>query len=278
MNSASRWPPSVVTSSPTTTSTRSPRSAADRPGGHGGIDPLVVGDGDDVEVGVALDVVEDRARRSPSRRWRRCGCAGRRGLAGPAGRHVAASDAAPALGRLRGRARSGRRPPTTARARVGHDPLERRGERRHRRGHPLAARALGRDRRRPRAGRGSASDAGPPDADHVERRAALDRQHRRAERQVRRCPEQRDREAAAGQVAIADQARPRSRRGARRAARGAPRAGRRSGRPAAPRVRTKQSWSACVVDRLHRRDGATDPRRQEERRAARSRRSGGRRR
>ena len=33
--------------------------AGDRPGGHGRIDPLVVGDRDDVEIGLPLDVLED---------------------------------------------------------------------------------------------------------------------------------------------------------------------------------------------------------------------------
>ena len=36
-----------------------PAVAGDRPAGDGGVDPLVVGDRDDVEVGLALDVVED---------------------------------------------------------------------------------------------------------------------------------------------------------------------------------------------------------------------------
>ena len=48
-----------MTSSPTTTSTRRPRSRAIARAATRRVDPLVVGDGDDVEVGPALDVVED---------------------------------------------------------------------------------------------------------------------------------------------------------------------------------------------------------------------------
>ena len=55
----------VETSSPTITSRAEPEVPGHRPGRDRGVDPLVVGDRDDVEVGLALDVVEDR-RRSPS--------------------------------------------------------------------------------------------------------------------------------------------------------------------------------------------------------------------
>ena len=48
--------------------------------------------------------------------------------------------------------------------------------------------------------------AGAPDGHRVGRDAALDGQHRRPHRHRRRGPEQRDRDAAAGQVAIADEA------------------------------------------------------------------------
>ena len=58
-HSPSRWPPRVVISSPTTTSTRQPAVARHRPAGERGVDPLVVGDADDVELGAPLDVVED---------------------------------------------------------------------------------------------------------------------------------------------------------------------------------------------------------------------------
>ncbi len=102
--------------------------ARDRPGGQRRVDPLVVGDGDDVEVGPSLDVVEDGvdARGAVAGQGvdveigapetRRVG-----GLAGhaaaPRRSDPAPSSAAAAPPRLRGRARSGRRPPTTGRGR-----------------------------------------------------------------------------------------------------------------------------------------------------------------
>ena len=115
---------SVVTSSPTTTSTGRPRSRAIVRAATRGVDPLVVGDRDDVEVGRALDVVEDRRDRRRSRReasvwmWRsaRPRRVGHRSCRPASGRRRPRSPparrAAP-----RGPARSGRRPPTTAPAR-----------------------------------------------------------------------------------------------------------------------------------------------------------------
>ena len=50
----------MVTSSPTMTSARRPRSRAIACAATRRVDPLVVGDRDDVELGQALDVVEDR--------------------------------------------------------------------------------------------------------------------------------------------------------------------------------------------------------------------------
>ena len=79
MNSASRWPPSVVTSSPTMTSTAGRGRAAIDRAGERGIDPLVVGDGDDVEVAARGDVLEDLDDVGDAVRGDACGCAGRRG-------------------------------------------------------------------------------------------------------------------------------------------------------------------------------------------------------
>ena len=87
-----------------------------RPPGQRGIDPLVVGDGDDGQVRPPLDVVEDRLDgRGP--------VAGRGvdvevgATDGVAGRSVMPPPPAPRRRPTRGRARSGRRSPTTGRAR-----------------------------------------------------------------------------------------------------------------------------------------------------------------
>ena len=268
MNRASRWPPSVVTSSPTTTSdAQAPVAAIARAATAASIRSwsLIAMTSRSVCV---LDVVEDRRSRSPSRRRRRCGCAGRPGRAASVRSAIGGlqvrpdreEDGPPLFGR-RGRpfARRLRRAPSSSRSR---------------------ARAAC-----PSAGTGTASQAAPvarppapPDAGDVERRAALDGEQGRPEGQGGRRSEQLDRQTAAGQVAIADEARRRSRR------RRAPSSSRRASRrptirtPAAPRVRTKKAWSSASLDGLHRarrrRRRATRGRAP----AARSHRSGGRRR
>ncbi len=58
-NSARRWPPRVVISSPTMTSRRDPRSRARARAASARVDPLVVADADDVEARLSFDVVED---------------------------------------------------------------------------------------------------------------------------------------------------------------------------------------------------------------------------
>ena len=141
---------------------------------------------------------------------------------------------------------------------------------------PLAARPRLRDAHRREAST-IPSDARPPDADDVGGRAALDGEHRRAERQPGRGAEQLDRHPAAGQVAVADEPDRCAGTRARRAARGGPRAGRRCGCPpprgcgrTSPGARRRR-WSPSA--RRRRRPGG-----EEQRRAARWRRSGGRRR
>ena len=232
MNSARRCPPSVVTSSPTMTST-SGRDRGPSPGRRGGIDALVVGDGDDVEVGRFAR----RGRGSPStsavpsdaRVWM-CRSARpavdrgsvRRGLARDVGRRLEV-----------GPDREEHRPPLFRRVR--DEPLERPRRAAVRRRDPFAAGALGRDGDGLHAPEVAAA-AGPPDADDVDRRAALDGEHRRARAAAWRGPRKADRHAAAGQVAVADEA---DARPARSAASSSRRASRRPTirTPAAPRVR-----------------------------------------
>ena len=121
----------------------------------------------------------------------------------------------------RGRARSGRRPPTTAPARP------RRSARTRPRAPVIVAvtrsrrDAVARAPRRARADRGSGPTPMRRTPTTYGRRAALDGEHRRSERQVGRCPEERHEHPAAGQVAVADEAdrRPVAERGEQLAAR-----------------------------------------------------------
>ncbi len=65
-NRPSRWPPRVLISSPTITRVRQPAIEGDPAGRERGVDPLVIGDRDDVEHALALDAVEDLGdRRRP---------------------------------------------------------------------------------------------------------------------------------------------------------------------------------------------------------------------
>jgi hypothetical protein len=149
----SRWPPRVVTSSPTTTSARRPRSRAIAWAATAAVDPLMIGDGDDVEVGPCLDVVEDRGDAGRAIARRACGCAGphdrggawRRSCGGPRAPGLSsggpAASVASAPPQPRDPARSGRRPPTTDRG-VGDEVLERGGQAGHGGRHPFAARPL----------------------------------------------------------------------------------------------------------------------------------------
>ena len=184
---ARRWPPRVVTSSPTTTSTGRPRSRAMRPPRDGRVDPLVVRDRDDVELGVALDVVEDlddaggpvRGERvdvqvGAAAAVSRVGHAARARSRLPAARSGQIGWNGPPL--LRGGARSGAR----TRAAIG-------GERS----------VVTRSRRVPSAGtgtppprRGNARRI-PPHAEHVDRDARLEREQRRTRRERRRRAEER---------------------------------------------------------------------------------------
>ena len=179
----------------------------------------MVRDGDHVEVPARRDVVEDRDHVGGA--VRRDGVdvqvgASRSVAHGASGFAAMASAASGAVaGRYRsGRRRRGRRlevrpdreehgPPLLGG--VLDDAFEAAGDGGHRRDHALAAAAL----------RGHldgidapdvATHADPPRPDHVDRRTTLDREHRRAERQLGRRTEQLGRHAAAGQVAIADDA------------------------------------------------------------------------
>ena len=253
--------------------------AGHRPGGDGRIDPLVVGDRDDVEVGLPLDVVED-------------------GLdaGGPVGGEgVDVQVGAPrrsAWSVMRGARRSGSPVARRPRRRVGGWPsgrrrrLEVRPDREEDRP-PLLGRvrdeplegarpgraivAVTRSRRVPSAGTSTGEDPAAVLADRlarthgqrIGRHAALDGQHRRAHRQRRRGAEERDRRPAAGQVAVADEPDRDAVAQRLRAARGAPRAGRRAGcRPRRGSARTRPA--ARVVERLHRRRRSAPTRNGEE--------------
>ena len=145
----------------------------------------------------------------------------------------------------------------------GHDPLERGREPGHRGRDPFAPRALGRH------GHGFQAAAVPadpdaPDADDIQGRAALDGQHGRAERQVGRRPEERDGEAATGQVAIADQA------DGRAVAEGGQELASRLAQADDPHARGTSGpdepvLEARIVDRLHGCHGVADPRGEVER-------------
>ena len=246
MYSARRWPPSVVTSSPTTTSIGSPRSRAIGRPATRGVDPLVVGDRDDVQV-----------RRRPTcsrisvtaacRPRRACGCGGRRGR--PAGRLGSRSGPGPPrvgrLGRRLRRVRPDREehgPPLLGR--VADHPLER-----GRRAPPSSPST--RSRRVPSAGTGPPEAARRSgrrpvrrDADDVDRRAGLDGEQRRPDRQPAGAPNSCDGDPAAGDVPVGDEPDRVAVAERRRAARGGPRAAPTIWTPTAPRVRTNQPWSA----------------------------------
>ena len=226
--------------------------AGHRPGGDRGVDPLVVGDRDDVEVGRALDEVEDRG--DPVDAVRReavdveIGSAealghaagfsdGDPGSAGDPGAAGAASAATPRLGReirpdLEERARPLLR-------RVADERLERGRERRQGGRDPLPARALRRDGNEGQAA-GDAAVGQPPDPDGRDPRPGLDRQQRRPDRERRRRAEERHLDPAArrcpGRRRSRRSRRPSGRRRARAAPTGARRSGPRASR-ASPRTR-----------------------------------------
>ena len=202
--------------------------AGDRPGRDGRVDPLVVGDRDDVEVGQALDVVEDRLDAGRAVAGERVdvevrAAEPRRGVghaAAPSapGHSSGPAPAAPpaarglsaALGRRYGRLglevrpdREEDRPPLVGG--VGDEVLERGGEAGHRGRHPFAARPVGGNVDRDDLAAEPAV-ARPPDGHRVGRDARLDREHGGAHRHQGGCPEERDRRPAAGQVAVPDEA------------------------------------------------------------------------
>ena len=234
-----------------------------RPGGERGIDALVVGDGDDVERPAAGDVVEDLGHGGGAVRGDRVDVqvgAARpdRGRATAAPRRVGPrSTGRPVIATS---SRSGQIGKKTAHHCSGASSMIRSNS---------AASAVivpsTRSRRVPASGtcdRREAStiapDARPPDADDVGRRAALDGEHRRAEREPGRGAEELDRHPAAGQVAVADEPDrgAGTERGEQLAARLAQADDADADRAAGAH---EPALERGVVDGLHRRDGAADP-------------------
>ena len=175
------------------------------------VDPLVVRDRHDVERAGRRRARRGCRRPTPCRPTPACGRGGRRGR-GPAprrsrgGRRRCRGAGPPSSSRQRrGRARSGGTRPTTARAR------RRRSPRTPRRS--TACRRSSRSRRGPvRRGRDEdeaarvAAHAGPPGGRGVDRGAGLEGEERGPGGDGRRVAEQRHRQAAAGQVAVRDEA------------------------------------------------------------------------
>ena len=248
--SASRWPPSVVTSSPTMTSSGRPRSWAMRPAGDGGIDAFVVGDGDDVEAAASTarsstrvtDAVPSEATVWMCRSARPAGSAPSAVVASRRGLQVRPD-------------REEDRPPLLGG--VLDEPFEGGGERGHRGRDAFAPGALGRHRRPGRDGRGSARA-----------RCAGRSCRRRARRSRRRASRVPSASSPAPRTAGSG-CRRRSGRGRRRARPGS-RSGARPGGP--PRLAQADELDAVhaarplepglqagIVDRLHRRDRRVRP-------------------
>ena len=202
-NSPSRWPPRVVISSPTITANGRPRSSAMWRAASARVDPLVVGDRDDVEEALRRDVVEDlRDRRRAVRREAvdvevRASLADRRFVGHPAPGSVALA--------------------TTRSGQIGWKaPHHCSGASAMIVSNVAAIRAVSsviRSRRVPSTGAGTWTSLPayrPPErapaGGDVHRHAGLDREEGGARRDRRGCPEERDEEPATRQVAVVDEA------------------------------------------------------------------------
>ena len=174
------------------TSSRRPRACGDRPRGERGIDALVVRDGDDVQAGAVLGVVEDLVHARDAVRGERVDVqvgAAHQALRLRLGR-VAGRDVVPDL--------EEERPPLLRG--IGDDALEGGHLGSHEGAQPLARRATGGhlellDARR-------VARAGAPRSDDPGWRAGLEREHGRTGGQARRRPEQLDPRAPATQRPI----------------------------------------------------------------------------
>ena len=192
-----------VISSPTITSSPEPAVERHRAGRQGGVDPLVVGDGDDVEHGLALDAVEDLGHRRRPVRGERVDV--EIGPAEPVGgvrEAVARRHRGGVLVEVRPDRVEGAPPLLGG---VGEQRLERRRDRRRLGDEALAA--------RPALGLGDADDAAPvaPAADPARGRredgdADLLGQQRGADRDRRRVAEERDVDPGPREVPIDDDA------------------------------------------------------------------------